>query len=191
MKTKIFLLSACAGMFLLASCSHGPSDESKAKVAAFDSSWNAMGASAQAWGDSLTKAVAFCEDACQNGEAMPCCEHMESTKDSLTAPCMNDLKAFQEMKAAWDAEMPMWNEMQAKLDILKANVSSGKATDEEINAALTELQAVADKGAAEMGPWVEKFNAVKSACMNNMNACQKGWEGVSCKEKTCGPHKKS
>ena len=193
MKTKLFLFSACAGLFLLASCSApGPSAESKAKVAAFDSAWSAMGTMASAWGDSLTQAVTLCENACKAGEEMACCQHLKGTKDSLMMPCMNDKKTMQEMKTAWDAEMPMWNEMQAKLDTLKANVASGKATDEQVTAALAELQGAADKGAAGMGPWVEKFNTCKASCMSNMAACKSGWSGATCKEKKCpGAAKKS
>ncbi len=193
MKTKLFILSACAGFMMLASCSApGPSAESKAKVAAFDSAWTAMGSSAMAWGDSLTQALTMCESACSNGAAMECCEHMQGKKDSLMMPCMNDMKAFQDMKSKWDAEMPMWNELQTKLDTLKANVANGKATDEQINSTLAELQGAADKGATEMGPWMESFNAARAACKNNMMSGKMGWEASSCTDKKCvAMHKKS
>lgn len=192
MKSKLFFLSAVAGMFLMASCSQsGPSAESKAKVAAFDSAWSAMGTMAMAWGDSLNNMVAMCEGCCKEVDAMECCEHMKATKDSLAAPCKNDMKVFQDMKTAWDAEMPMWNELQAKLDTLKANVANGKATDEQVTAALAELQGAADKGAADMGPWVEKFTAAKTACMNNCSSCKNGMTAASCADKKCASHKKS
>lgn len=192
MKSKLILFSAVAGMFLMASCSKsGPSEEAKKKVATFDSAWGAMGTMAMAWGDSLNSMVAMCEGCCKEMDAMECCEHVKPTKDSLAAPCQNDKKVFQDMKTAWDAEMPMWNELQAKLDTLKANVNSGKATDEEINTALTELQAAADKGNSEMGPWIEKFTAAKNACMKNCTSCKEGMTAASCSDKKCGMHKKS
>jgi len=185
MKTKLILLCAVAGMFFMASCSHGPSAESKAKVAAFDSAWSAMGSMAMAWGDSLNNAVTMCDNACKAGDEMDCCEHMKGAKDSLMMPCKNDMQSFHDMKTAWDAEMPMWNALQAKLDSLKDGVAKGSATDEQINAALTELQAATDKGAAEMGPWVEKFSAAKMNCMKNMEACKAGWSAAQCSDKKC------
>ena len=185
MKNKLFILCAAAGMFFMTSCSHGPSAESKAKVAVFDSAWSAMGSMAMAWGDSLNTAVTMCETACKDGEAMSCCDHLKGCKDSLMAPCMNDMKTFQEMKTAWDAEMPMWNALQAKLDSLKDGVAKGTATDEQINAALTELQAATDKGGAEMGLWIEKFTAAKMNCMKNMETCKAGWSAAKCADKKC------
>jgi hypothetical protein len=116
---------------------------------------------------------------------MACCEHLQGTKDSLMNPCKNDLKAFQDMKTAWDAEMPMWGALQAKLDSLKEGVAKGTATDEQINAALTELQAASEKGGAEMGPWIENFNAAKMNCMKNMESCKTGWSASKCADKKC------
>jgi len=186
MKIKFFLFAAIAGMFLMTSCSkEGPSEEAKMQVAAFDSAWSAMGTSAMAWGDSLTQAVTMCETACKDGDAMECCEHLTGTKDSLMMPCKNDMKVFQDMKTAWDAEMPMWNELQEKHDALKESVSNGTATDESINAALTELQAAVDKGGSEMGPWIEKFNTAKATSISNMTTCKNGWAGAQCSDEEC------
>ena len=176
-------------MFFMTSCSHGPSAESKAKVAAFDSAWSAMGTMAMAWGDSLNNAVSMCDNACKAGDEMACCEHMKGTKDSLMMPCKTDLQSFHDMKSAWDAEMPMWDSLQKKLDGIKEGVAKETATDEQINATLTELQAAADKGAAEMGTWVEKFNAAKMSCMKNMETCKAGWSGANCPDKKCSHHK--
>lgn len=189
MKTKLILLSAVAGMFFMVSCSHGPSEEAKKKVASFDSAWSAMGTMAMAWGDSLNQMVAMCENCCKEGEAMECCEHMKANKDSLLMPCKNDMKIFQDMKAAWDAEMPMWDSLQKKLDALKEGVAKGTATDEQINTALAELQAASDKGGAEMGPWIENFNAAKAKCMQNCTSCKEGLSNASCTEKKCSHHK--
>ena len=189
MKTKLILFSAAAGMFLMTSCSHGPSEEAKKKVAAFDSAWTAMGSMAMGWSDSLNNAVAMSENCCKAGEAMECCEHMKGMKDSLMMPCMNDKKALADMKAAWDAEMPMWDSLQKKLDALKEGVAKGTSSDAQINTALAELQAASDKGAAEMGPWVEKFNAAKMTCMKNMDDCKANWSSASCPDKKCPHHK--
>jgi len=185
MKTKLFILSAAAGMFFITSCSHGPSEEAKKKVAAFDSAWSAMGTIAMAWGDSLNAAVSMCDNACKAGDEMDCCEHMKGAKDSLMMPCKTDMQSFHDMKSAWDAEMPMWDSLQKKLDGIKEAVAKGTATDEQINTTLAELQAAADKGSAEMGPWIEKFNAAKMNCMKNMEACKTGWGNAKCSDKKC------
>ena len=185
MKTKLFILSAAAGMFFITSCSHGPSEEAKKKVAAFDSAWSAMGTIAMAWGDSLNAAVSMCDNACKAGDEMDCCEHMKGAKDSLMMPCKTDMQSFHDMKSAWDAEMPMWDSLQKKLDGIKEAVAKGTATDEQINTTLAELQAAADKGSAEMGPWIEKFNAAKMNCMKNMEACKTRWGNAKCSRKTC------
>lgn len=193
MKNKFASLVLIAGMAVLASCSHGPSEESKKKVAAFDSAWNAMGTMAMAWGDSLNQMVAMCDGCCKDMEAMSCCEHMQAAKDSLLSPCKNDMKAFTDMKAAWDAEMPMWDSLQAKLDALKDGVAKGTATDEEVNNTLAELQTAADKGGSQMGPWVEKFTAARAACMSNCTNCKDGLSNAKCSDKKCshGHEKKS
>ena len=82
MKTKLFLLSACAGLFLLASCSHGPSAETKTKVAALDSAWSAMNTAAKAVSDSLTACTTMCESCCKEGEAMECCDECGRTPEA-------------------------------------------------------------------------------------------------------------
>ena len=185
MKTKLFLLSACAGLFLLASCSHGPSAETKAKVAAFDSTWTAMGAVAKSCEDSIHAAVAMCEGACKAGEAMECCEHMKGGKDSLMMPCMNDMNAFKEMEKGWDAEKPLWDSLQAKLVAIKDQVAKGEGTDKEINDGLAELQAAMDKGNAELQEGMAKLNDMKMMCMKNMDNCKAGWANVKCMDKKC------
>lgn len=185
MKNKLFLLSAVAGLLAITSCSSGPSEETKRKVAAFDSAWTAMGTLAMAWGDSLNNALSMCETACKDGDAMSCCEHLAHTKDSLMAPCKNNLATFQEMKKNWDAEMPMWNALQAKLDSLKDGVAKGTITDEKINSALAELQAASDKRGAEMGPWIEKFNAARATCKQNIDNCKMAWSNTKCPDKKC------
>lgn len=190
MKTKLFIVALFTGATLMTSCSGGLSEESKKKVAAFDSSWSAMGTMAKAWGDSLNQAVALCETACKDGDAMECCEHLKGTKDSLLTPCVHDMTAFQEIKKSWDAEMPMWDELQKKLDALKEKVSKGEGTDKEVNDLLAELQAASDKGAAEMQPWIEKFNGVKMNAMKNMETCKTNWSNTKCADKKCADHKK-
>jgi hypothetical protein len=189
MKTKMILMAAAAGLFFMTSCSHGPSEEAKKKVAAFDSTWTAMGTSAMAWGDSLNQMVTMCEGCCKEGEAMECCEHMKADKDSMLMPCMNDMKAFQEMKSSWDAEMPMWDSLQAKLDALKEGVAKGTSSDDQINSTLAELQAAADKGSAQMGPWIDNFKAAKAKCMENCSSCKDGMSNMNCSDKKCSHHK--
>ncbi|MEW6468931.1 MAG: hypothetical protein AB1458_08410 [Bacteroidota bacterium] len=190
MKTKLSVLSAFAGVLFLASCSSGPSEATKKSLAALDSSWTAMGTMAMAWGDSLNKALAWCETACKEGEGMQCCEHLTGTKDSLMAPCKNDLKVFQDMKAAWDAEMPMWDSLQAKLDGIKEKVAKNEGTDEEINKVIAEIQGAMDNGSKEMETWVANFNAAKTTCMNNATACKTAWESAKCSDKKCSSMKK-
>ena len=191
MKTNFFLLPAYAGLFILASCSHGPSAETKQKVAAFDSAWNAMGVTAKSWDDSLSKAVAFCETACKEGDAMECCEHMKAAKDSLMMPCKNDMSMFQEMQKKWDADLPQWVVLQAKLDSIKGKVAKGQGTDVEINTGIAELQTAMTAGSKELEDFIAKFNGAKTACMKNMESCKVSWAGVQCPDKKCMMHKKS
>lgn len=190
MKTKFYFLSALAGVFFLASCGGGISDGTKSALAKLDSAWGEAGKSAMAWGDSLTAAITWCENACKDGDAMECCEHMKGKKDSLMGPCKNDLTAFQDMKTKWDAEMPKWDSLEAKLTAAKDKVAKNEGTDAEINAVITELQAAMDAGAAEMQTWVTNFNAAKTTCMNNMQACKTGWESAKCEDKKSAMHKK-
>lgn len=186
MKTKLFLLSAIAGMFLMTSCSHsGPSAETKTKVAALDSSWTAMGTVAQAWGDSIATAATFCENACKAGDEMTCCEHLKGKKDSLMAPCKNDMGMFQEMKKSWEAQKPMWDSLNTKFTALKEKAAKGEGTDEEINAGLAELQAALDNGNKGLGEFAAAFNEAKINCMKNMETCKAGWSSASCSDKKC------
>ena len=185
MKTKLFLLSACAGLFMLTSCSHGPSAETKTKVAALDSAWTAMGTVAHAWSDSISAAVTMCEEGCKAGDAMECCEHTKAAKDSLMMPCKNDMANVQEMRKNWDAQKPMWDSLQMKLDGIKEQVSKGEGKDAEINAAVTELQAALDNGNKGLADFAAKFNEGKMTCMKNMEACKAGWAGVKCTDKKC------
>jgi len=177
----------------MASCSQSePSAETKAKVAAFDSSWTVMGATAAAWGDSINTAASFCENACKQGDEMACCEHLKRTKDSLMMPCKNDMGMFQEMKKSWEAQKPMWDSLNTKFTALKEKAAKGEGTDKEINDGLAELQAALDNGNAGMGEFVAKFNEAKMNCMKNMETCKAGWSAAACADKKCAEmHKKS
>lgn len=174
----------------MASCAHGPSEEAKKKVAAFDSSWNAMGAMAKACEDSIHAALANCENCCKAGEAMECCEHTKMAKDSLMSPCKNDMTAFQEMEKGWDAEKPKWDSLQTKLEAIKAQVAKGEGTDEEINKGLSELQAAMDEGNKGLQEVMAKLTEMKAMCMKNAETCKAGWSAVSCSDKKCAAHKK-
>ena len=187
---KLFLLSLCAGLFILASCSHGPSAETKAKINAFDSAWNAMGAMAKAASDSLTACVTMCEGCCKAGDAMECCDHMKGAKDSLMMPCKKDMGMFQEMKKSWDAQMPMWDSLMKKEISLKEKADKGEGTDKEINDGLAELQAAMDNGNKGLMEGMTKMNDMKMMCMKNMDMCKIGWAGVKCMDKKCPMGKK-
>ena len=190
MKTKFFLLSAVAGMFLLVSCSHGPSAETKAKVAAFDSTWNAMGMTAKATEDSLKAALAMCEGACKAGDAMECCEHMKGAKDSLMSPCMNDMQLFQGMKAQWDAQLPMWDSLNTQWNALKEKAGKGEGTDKEFTDGVAEFHAMIDNGNMALQQAIAKLNEMKMGCMKNMENCKAGWANVKCMDKKCPMGKK-
>jgi hypothetical protein len=190
MKTKLFILSACASLFMLASCSHGPSAETKAKVAAFDSAWTAMGTAAKAAEDSINACVTMCENGCKAGDAMECCEHMKAAKDSLMTPCKNDMMGCEEMKKGWDAQKPMWDSLMTKFTALKEKVGKGEGTDKEINDELAGLQAAMDNGNKGMMEGMAKMNEMKASCMKNMDACKAGWGNVKCMDKKCTMGKK-
>ena len=190
MKTKLFLLSACAALFMLASCAHGPSAETKAKVAALDSAWTVMGTAAGALSDSLNAASANCEKCCKAGDAMECCEHMKTQKDSVMMPCHHDMAAFEEMKMDWFSQKPMWDSLNTKLTELKEKVASGKAKDEEIVASVNELQAALDNGNTSMAEFAARFNDSKMTCMKNMETCKAGMSNVKCTDKKCAMEKK-
>ena len=190
MKTKFFLLSLCAGLFMLASCSHGPTAETKKKVAAFDSAWTAMGTMAKAAGDSLNAAVTMCDNGCKQGDAMACCEHMKKGKDSLMSPCKKDLGMFQEMKKNWDAQKPMWDSLMTKETALKDKADKGQGTDKEINDGLASLQTAMDNGNKGMQDFMTKFNEAKMTCMKDAEACKSGWGTMKCTDKKCAMGKK-
>ncbi len=190
MKTKLFLLSACASLFMLASCSHGPSAETKAKVASFDSTWTAMGTMAKATEDSLKACLTMCETGCKNGDAMECCGHMKKAKDSLMTPCKNDMGALQEIKKNWDAQLPMWDSLNTKWNALKEKAGKGEGTDKEINDVITELQAAMDNGNKGLQEAIAKINEMKMTCMKNMDNCKAGWANVKCMDKKCPMGKK-
>ena len=185
MKTKLFLLSACAGLFMLASCSHGPSAETKTKVAALDSAWTAMNTAAKAVSDSLTACATMCEEGCKAGDAMECCEHLKGAKDSLMMPCKNDMAMFGDMKKGWESQKPMWDSLQAKLDGIKADVAAGTGKDEEINKGVADLQAALDNGNTQLADFASKVSEAKMACMKNMEMCKAGWAGEKCMDKKC------
>lgn len=185
MNTKLFIVTLFAGATLLTSCGGGLSEESKKKVAAFDSTWTADSKMAMAWGDSLNQCVSMCEAGCKAGDEMACCEHLKACKDSLMAPCKTDMTCMQDMKTAWDSEMPMWDSLQKQLDGLKEKVANGSANNTEVDATLAILQAAKDKGAAGMGEWMTKFNEGKMNCMKNGEACKAAWGKTSCKVKGC------
>ena len=191
MKNKLFILSLFVGSILITSCSHGPSAETKMKVASFDSSWSAMAAIGKGWGDSLNMAASNCEMGCKNGDAMACCEHLKTTKDSLMMPCKNDMAMFQEMKKSWDAQVPMWDSLTNKVNELKEKVAGGKVGDQEINAELAGLQTILDNGNSRMAGWVTKFNDAKMNCMKNMEACKSSWGNAKCTAKKCSMTKKA
>jgi hypothetical protein len=190
MKTKIFLLSSCIALFILSSCSHGPSAETKAKVAAFDSAWTAMGSVAKAAEDSINACVTMCESCCKAGDAMECCEHMKKEKDSLMSPCKNDMMGFEEMKKSWDSQKPMWDSLMTKFAALKEKAENGKGTDKEINDGLAELQAAMDNGNKGLMDGMSKMNEMKATCMKNMNDCKAGWANAKCSDKKCDMGKK-
>lgn len=190
MKTKLFLLSTCAALFMLTSCSHGPSAETKSKVAALDSAWTVMEKSASALSDSLNTASANCENACKAGDAMECCEHIKGQKESLMSPCKNDMSTFEEMKKGWFSQKPMWDSLNTKLSELKEKVASGKVKDAEINASVTELQNALDNGNKSMQEFAAKLNDSKMTCMKNMETCKEGWGNVKCTDKKCTMGKK-
>ena len=185
MKTKHFLLSACAGLFLLASCSHGPSAETKTKVAALDSAWSAMNTAAKAVSDSLGACATMCGDACKAGDAMECCEHLKGAKDSLMMPCKNDMAMFDDMKKNWESQKPTWDSLQAKLDGVKADAASDKGQDAEIMTEVGELQAALDNGNAQLAEFSAKLAEAKMGCMKNMENCKAGWAGEKCMDKKC------
>jgi len=191
MKTKLFLLSVCAGFLMLTSCSNGPSAETKAKVAALDSAWTVMGTTASTLSDSLAAASANCENCCKAGETMECCEHMKAEKDSLMSPCKNDMTMFEEMKNSWVAEKPMWDSLTATLEGLKEKAASGKGTDAEINAGVTELQAALDNGNKSLEEFAAKLNEVKMTCMKNMETCKTELANAKCADKKCPMGKKT
>ena len=190
MKKQPFILSVVTGMFIMISCSHGPSEEAKKKVASFDSDWSDLGATAKAWGDSLNKESAMCEGACKAGEAIECCEHTKAAKDSLMMPCKNDMALFHDMKKNWDAQMPMMDSLNAIFIALKEKVSSGKANDAEINIVLGELQTAIDFGSKGLLDWMSKFKDAKMTCIKNMESCKMGWANVKCMDKKCPIGKK-
>ena len=185
MKNKLFLLSAIAGMFMMTSCSSGPSAETKTKVAALDSAWSLMNTAAKAVSDSLNMCATMCENGCKAGDAMECCEHVKGAKDSLMTPCKNDMAMFQDMKKSWESQKPMWDSLQAKLDGIKADVASGKGKDADINAGVAELQTALDNGNKALADFATKLSEAKMGCMKNMDACKTAWGNVKCMDKKC------
>lgn len=190
MKTKLFLLSACANLFVLASCSNGPSAETKEKVATFDSAWATMGNLATATEDSLNACVTMCENGCKAGDAVECCEHMKAAKDSLMIPCKNDMAACGEMKKNLDVQLPMWDSLNTKWTALKDKMAKDEGTDNEINDGIAELQAAMDNGNKWLQEAIGKINEMKMICTKNMDNCKAGWTNVKCMDKKCPMGKK-
>jgi hypothetical protein len=190
MKIKNLILSTCVTLFMLTSCSHGPSTETKAKVVAFDSAWTAMDSMAKAAKDSINACVTMCESCCKAESAMDCCEHMKKKKDSLMTPCKNDMMGFEEMKKNWDSQKPMWDSLMTKFAALKEKAENGKGTDKEINDGLAQLRAAMDNGNNSLMEGMAKINEMKANCMKNMDDCNASLSNAKCSKKKCDMGKK-
>ena len=190
MKKQLYILSAVTGMFFMISCSHRPSEEAKKKLASFDSAWSMMSTMAKTDADFLNTTVSNCENSCKAGDAMECCEHTKTAKDSLMDPCKNDMAVLYNLKKLWDAQTPMWDSLNTALNTLKEKVVSGKTNVEEINKTVNAMHIAMDNGNKGMQEFMTRFNDAKMTCMKNMESCKAGWVNVKCTDKKCPMGKK-
>lgn len=192
MKTTLLFLSA-ATMLFMASCSHGPSEATKAKVAAFDSAWTAMGTMAMTANDSITKCMADCDNCnkMMTDSSAKCCEHMKSKMDEAMKACHADMETFSGMQKMMTDSKPMWDSAMTAFTAFKEQIASGKINDEEANKTLEGFQVMMNQGAAQMAEMQTKCNEAMATCKQN---CSKGKEccaKTQCDDKKCmDMHKK-
>ena len=186
MKTRLFLSAALAGLFFMTSCKSGPSDATKKSVAAFDSAWTEMGKQAMAMSDSLNACIAMCEKGCTIPDSCKgMCENMKMKCDSAMAPCKNDMKTFQDMKTAMDANKPMWDSAMTAFNAFKEKVNKGEINDADATKQLAEFQSKMDMGGKNMMDMMNKMMEAKSACMKNMSDCMEKCKNMKCTDKKC------
>ena len=186
MKTKFLFLSAAVVLFM-ASCSHGPSEKTKAKVAAFDSAWSSMGKMAMAANDSINKYIAGCDDGCKmvGDSTVQCCEHMKSKMEEAMNACKTDKENFMGMQKMMMDSKPMWDSAMTSFNTFKEQVEKGGVNDEMADKTLEGFQSMMDQGAVQMAAMQNKFNEAKASCMQNYGKCMEASSKKCCGDKKC------
>ena len=176
MKTKLLLVPAVVGLFLVTSCSKKPSEQTMKAVTDFESSWTSLGEQATTWSGELKGAVENCAGQCAKmeksmGTMATAAEEMKAKYNEMEAGCKNDKAAFESMTEDWNAFKTTWDENTTAFIEWKEKVSKGETTDEEATKALAEFQMKMDEAKAKIEGWNTAFASAKETCMKNMDAC--------------------
>lgn len=174
MKTKALLIPAVIGMFVLASCKSGPSEETMKAVADFETAWGTLGQGATAWSADLKGTVDNCTATCTKNDAAVVDAWPEDMKtkwnDAKTA-CANDKAAFEAMwqewttfQTAWEADSKAWAEWKEKL-------TKGEVDDAGAKTALADWTKKMEEAKAKVDGWNSAYTAAKESCMKNCDNC--------------------
>ncbi len=165
MKTKFFSVLAAAGLFFLASCGGGVSEETKKAVNSADSAMTAMMTDVETFTADVTKALDDCNACCASADSVGATVKPEwkGKCDSAMMDCKGAKASYEEIlnkvnaaKAEWSADTT-WASFKSK-------VEKGEIKDAE---AKTELDAFNAKGATASGSvteWKAAFTAANDKC---------------------------
>ncbi len=165
MKTKFFTILAAAGLFFLASCGGGVSEDTKKAVKALDSSVTAMMGSVDALAGEVTKALEMCNASCAAADscAASCKPEMKGKCDSAMADCKGAKADFESImntintaKGEWAADTT-WAAFMGK-------VEKGGIKDEEAKKELATFTTWATDAGTKLTEWTTAFNTANERC---------------------------
>ena len=180
MKTKFLAIPALVGLFVVTSCSHGPSPEAVKEIGDFETAWGELGTKATAWSQEVKASVDNCTAHCAKVDSMAGAnaammnDEMKAKAEPMMTACKNDKAAFEAMWGEWTNFETMWGESTAAFGAWKEKVMKGEVKAEEITKGLEEYKAKMEEAKAKVESWGAAYATGKDACAKNMTACAEG-----------------
>lgn len=177
MKTKLIMIPAVVGLFMMTSCKKKASEETMKSIADFETAWSELGQKATAWSQDLKMSVDNCTAHCAQVDSMATAnaammnDEMKAKAEPMMTACKNDKTAFEAMWTEWTGFETSWTESTTAFAAWKEKVTKGEVTDEDAKKGLAEYQAKMEEAKAKVEGWATAYAAGKETCMKNMQAC--------------------
>jgi|GEM_PF-1998920 len=174
MKTKMLLIPAVVGMFMMVSCKKGPSEETTKALAEFETAWGELGTAATAWSADLKGTVDNCTACCAKHEGASMdgvAEEMKAKCTETMTACANDKAAFEGMWGAWTEFQASWEADSKAFGEWKEKVAKGEVDEEAAKAGLADWTTKMTDAKSKVEGWNTAYTAAKESCMKNMENC--------------------